>query len=169
MAGVHILELAHYMMGKPAPVAADGACYTYLGNRKPEALAPWGDWDHKTYTVEDLAVGMLRFENGATLVIESSFAAHIDKDVWNVSLMGEKGGATFDPPTLFHDQMGYMFNETPAFIGKQDPFEQKILHFIDCIRTGKPCESPGEDGLAVQKMLDAIYHSSETGKPVSVR
>jgi predicted dehydrogenase len=167
--GVHILEMAHYMMGKPEPVSADGSCYTYIGNKKPEALAPWGNWDHKTYTVEDLAVGLLRFKNGATLVIESSFAAHIEKDLWNVSVMGEKGGASFDPPMLFTDQGGHMVNITPTHLGESDGFIKKIRHFIDCIQTGCACEAPGEDGVAVQKMLDGIYKSAEKRTVVPIR
>ena len=167
--GVHILEMAHYMMGKPEPVSADGSCYTYIGNQAPEALAPWGAWDHKTYTVEDLAVGMLRFKNGATLVIESSFAAHIEKDVFNVTVMGEKGGATFDPPMLFKDGLGHMLNITPTHLGETDGFIKKIKHFIDCIQTGCPCEAPGEDGVAVQKMLDGIYKSAENSKVAAIR
>jgi predicted dehydrogenase len=166
--GVHILEMAHYMMGKPKPVSANGSCYTYLGNRKPAAVAPWGDWDHKTYTVEDLAIGMLRFENGATLVIESSFAAHIEKDVWNVTVMGEKGGAQFDPPTLFRDEAGHMMNVTPTHLGETDGFIKKVRHFVDCVKTGCACEAPGEDGVAVQQMLDAIYKSSDTGKVATI-
>jgi predicted dehydrogenase len=167
--GVHNLEMAHYMIGRPAPVSAVGSCYTYIGNRKPEALAPWGGWDYKTYTVEDLAVGMLKFRNGATLVIESSFAAHIEKDVWNVTVMGEKGGATFDPPALHLDDAGYMFNCTPSHVGNWDGFQRKVEHFVDCVRKGVKCDAPGEDGLVVQKMLDAIYQSAEKGKPVAIR
>ena len=166
--GVHILEMAHYMMGRPKPVSADGACYTYIGDKKPQAKAPWGQWDHKTYTVEDLAVGMLRFDSGAVLVIESSFAAHIEKDVWNVSLMGEKGGAAFDPPMLFRDELGYMFNMAPAFTGNEDAFLYKLQHFVNCVTKGEKCDAPGEDGLLVQKMLDAVYASADTGKVAKI-
>ena len=167
--GVHIIECAHYMMGKPTPVSASGSCYTYLGNKKPDAICSWGAWDYKTYTVEDLAVGMLKFDTGATLVIESSFAAHIEKDVWNVSLMGDKGGATVDPPMVFKDNYGHMLNIAPSVLSKQEPFQFKLQHFVDCIRTGCKSEAPGEDGLVVQEMLDAIYRSAETGKTVSIR
>jgi predicted dehydrogenase len=62
-----------------------------------------------------------------------------------------------------------MFNLTPSFVGNQDGFQYKVQHFIDCIRTGCPCEAPGEDGLAVQKMLDAIYRSAETRQVVPIR
>jgi predicted dehydrogenase len=167
--GVHILEMAHYVMGRPQPISAEGACYTYLGNRKPAALGPWGAWDHKTYTVEDLAVGMLRFRGGASLVIESSFAAHIEKDVWNVTVMGEKGGAQFEPPMLFRDENGVMVNVVPSHLGDTDAFLKKVRHFIACVKNGETCEAPGEDGLAVQKMLDAVYRSAETGRRATIR
>ncbi len=167
--GVHILEMAHYVIGRPQPTAADGSCFTYLGNKPPAARCAWGAWDHKTYTVEDLAVGFLRFDTGTRLTIESSFAAHIEKDVWNVQIMGDKGGAVLDPPTLFKDEAGYMFNNTPSFLGTVDGFEYKLQHFIDSLTKGVACDAPGEDGLMVQKMLDSIYASSEAGKPVSIR
>ncbi len=167
--GVHILEVAHAVMGSPRPVTARGSCYTYLGNRKSEALCAWDNWDHKTYTVEDLAVGFLKFADGASLVIESSFAAHIEKDVFTFQIMGTKGGATMDPLKLFGDDSGYMLTSEPAFAGTWDAFDRKLRHFVDCVRDGKRCEAPGEDGLAVQQMLDAIYRSAELDREVVIR
>ena len=35
--------------------------------------------------------------------IESSFAAHIDKDEWKFVAMGEKGGCDWDPLQIFTD------------------------------------------------------------------
>lgn len=166
--GVHTLECAHYLIGKPRPVSASGACYTYIGNKKPEALCDWGEWDPKAYTVEDLAVGFIRFETGATLVLESSFAAHIEKDEGEITIMGEKGGASVDPPVIFTDVAGRMVNMTPQFSGNKDCFQIKMEKFLDCVRTGRPSEAPGEDGLAVQKMLDGIYLSAEKGKEVPI-
>ena len=166
--GVHILEMSHYMMGTPRPISATGSIYTYLGNKKPAAAAPWGPWDYKTYTVEDLAVGMIRFDNGAMLTIESSFAAHIEKDVWNVTIMGERGGASFDSASIFTDQGGYMMNMTPQHIGTWDHFEYKMKHFVEVCRDGRENEVPGEHGLMVQKMLDGVYASAEKGREVEI-
>lgn len=87
--GVHALEMTHFAMGSPTPVAASGSIFTYLGDRKSNVVSQWPNWDHKNYTVEDLAIGQIRFDNGAVLSIEASFAAHIEKDVWNFTLMGE--------------------------------------------------------------------------------
>jgi hypothetical protein len=105
-------------MGRPRPVACNGATDTYLGNQKPAALCHWGPWDHSTYTVEDLATGWVRFAGGATLSIESSFAAHIEKDVWTLQLMGTKGGALYDPVTVFTDQNGFMVDVKPGYLGR---------------------------------------------------
>jgi len=166
--GVHVMEMAHFMMGSPQPVSASGNTYTYLGNKPMQALTGWANWDWKTYTVEDLAVGLIRFDNGATLLIEASFAAHIEKDVWTVQVMGEKGGAVWDPCQIFKDQNGFMFNSTPAFTGKWDIFEHKMRHFVEVCRDGKPNQAPGEHGLMVQQMLDGVYASAEAGREVRI-
>ncbi|MEK7765515.1 MAG: Gfo/Idh/MocA family oxidoreductase, partial [bacterium] len=82
--GVHLLDLALWLMGHPEPVTVSGNAYCNFGKRS-NIFAPWGEWDPKQYTVEDLGVGFVRFKNGATLSLEASWAAHIDEDVWNVS------------------------------------------------------------------------------------
>jgi len=166
--GVHILETAHYVMGQPRPVAASGQCYTYLGDKKSDVVSQWPNWDFKTYSVEDLAVGMVRFDNGATLVIESSFAAHIEKDLFTFTIMGEKGGACFDPLKVFTDLSGTMVNVEPSYVGSDNMWNLKMRDWVESIRTGKKPTSPGEDGLVVQKMLDGVYKSSEAGKEVRI-
>ncbi len=166
--GVHILETAHYMMGSPRPVSVTGNTWTYLGNKPSEIASVWPNWDYQTYTVEDLAVGMIRFENGAMLSIEASFVAHIEKDVFNVQLMGERGGATWDDTQIFLDQAGYMMNVRPGYVPQRDPFEYKMRHFVDVCQGTRENEAPGEHGLLVQQMLDGVYQSSETGREVTI-
>ncbi len=169
--GVHCLEMAHYAIGSPRPVSATGNCWTYHGNKKSDIASMWPNWDYKTYTVEDLAVGMIRFDSGTMLNIEASFVAHIEKDVWTFQLMGEKGGASWEPTLLFTDHNGYMVNMAPGWIGAGGwdvIWEQKIKHFVEVIREGKPNRAPGEHGLMVQKMLDGVYASAASGKEVRV-
>jgi predicted dehydrogenase len=166
--GVHILETAHYMLGAPRPVAASAGVWTYMGNKPSEVASVWPRWDYKTYNVEDLAVGFIRFDTGAVLVIESSFIAHIEKDIFNVTLMGEKGGAVWDTSQIFTDHGGYQLNMTPGWLGKWDVFEYKMKHFVDVCREGRENESSGEHGLMVQKMLDAVYLSAERGAEVKI-
>jgi predicted dehydrogenase len=161
--GVHCIEMAHYAIGLPRPAAASGSIWTYLGNQPCRTFCAWPDWDHKTYTVEDLAVGRIRMADGAVIHIEASFAAHIERDVWSFQIFGEKGGATLDPLMIFRDDAGSMLNCTPAFVPKVDIFERKMRDFVDVCLTGRDSRAPGEHGLAVQKMLNGVYDSAERG------
>ncbi|MDB5327666.1 MAG: hypothetical protein JWM57_3235 [Phycisphaerales bacterium] len=172
--GVHVIEMAHYVMGSPRPVAATGNVWTHLGNKASSVVSQWPNWDYKTYTVEDLAVGHIRFENGAILHIESMFAGHIEKDVWNFNLTGTKGGCNWDPPAVFRDDAGTMINSTPSYVGnaKDFPimFSIKLRNWVDGILKGTPLTAPGEAGLAVQKILDGVYRSAEAGgKEVTIK
>lgn len=166
--GVHILECAHYMVGSPKPMTCSASTWTYLGNQPSNVVSVWPNWDHQTYTVEDLATGIFRFDNGMMLTIESSFVAHIKEDVFNVTIFGEKGGAVWESSELFTDHGGYMMNMTPGFLPKINIFEYKLKHFVEVCRDGRPNESPGEHGLMVQKMLDGVYASSAQGREVGI-
>jgi predicted dehydrogenase len=166
--GVHILETAHYMIGSPRPITASGGAWTYMGNKPSEVVSMWPKWDHRTYNVEDLACGLIRFENGTILVIESSFIAHIEKDIFNITLMGEQGGAIWDTSQIFTDHVGYQMNMSPGWLGKWDIFEYKMRHFVDVCRSDRPNEAPGEHGLMVQQMLDGIYASAEKKREVTI-
>ena len=66
--GVHILDLTLWLMDYPEPASVTGKTYRKFGNREG-VINPWGAWDPKIYTVEDFAAGLVRFKNGATLVL----------------------------------------------------------------------------------------------------
>jgi len=169
--GVHILECTHYMMGAPRPIAATGNTWTWFGNKPSDVVSMWPNWDYKTYNVEDMAVGMIRFDNGAMLTIEASFVAHIEKDIWNTTLFGEKAGCNWDANQIFKDDNGYMTNANVAYVGKQDPefhFQEKIKHFVGVCKGERPNDCPAEHGLMVQKMLDGVYESAKKGKEVPI-
>ena len=168
--GVHILDMSLFVMGMPQPATASGNCYTYIGNRKSETSNMWDNWDYKTYTVEDLAAGFVRFKGGMTLSIEASFAAHIEKDIFATTIMGTKGGVYVgdDGVKVFTDQDGKMVNLSPVFLPQVDAFGVKMKSWIDAIRGAKN-PSPGVDGLTVQKILDGIYASAGKGREVRIR
>ena len=167
--GVHIMEMAHYVMGCPAPVAASGSVFTNIGNQPCNVACQWPDWDYKTYTVEDLAIGQIRFETGAIMQVEVAFAAHIEKNIWNWKLMGQKGGCQWDPPAIFHDTYGSMTNSELGHFGANNQFDRKMRGFVETALYGKPSESPAEHGQMVQKMIDGIYRSAETGREVTIK
>ena len=41
--------------------------------KNPELWNAWGDYDRDKFTVEDFAVGLIKFDNGAVVSLESSF------------------------------------------------------------------------------------------------
>jgi predicted dehydrogenase len=170
--GVHLLEVTHYMLGSPTPVTATGSTFRYIGDKPCAAACEWPSWDYRTYTVEDLAVGMIRFDNGAMLTIETSFAAHVEKEFCQIQIMGEKAGAVWDPPRIYCDQDGYMMNMAPAYLPKgdfQSLQDAKMMHFVSVCRGERQNEASGEDGFVVQKMIDGIYASSEARKEVAIQ
>src|SRR3954464_8433031 len=54
--GVHAIETAHFLMGSPRPLSATAGTFRYIGDKPSGVETEWGPWDHKSYTVEDLAV-----------------------------------------------------------------------------------------------------------------
>ncbi|WP_428389410.1 Gfo/Idh/MocA family protein [Mucisphaera sp.] len=164
--GVHMLEQCHYVMGSPKPVAATGMCRTYIGDQPSDKIhVPWGSWDYQTYTVEDIAVGTIRFENRATIHIEASFAAHTE-DKLDFEIMGTKGGATWDQPVIRTDDHGHMLDIKPGWIKSvsfPEYFDLKLRDFVDHVSKGAETMAPAEHGLMVQQMLDGVYRSAESG------
>lgn len=164
---VHVLEMTHYTLGSPTPVSASADMFTYLGNQPSDRVeSAWKGWDYKTYDVEDLAVGRIRFANGTVIHLETSFAAHIEKDYWSFQLMGETGGATWDPPRIFRDEDGHMVDKSPAWHADEKiekMFRRKMNNFVDHVLYDAPTLAPGRDGLAIQRMLDAMYQSAAAG------
>lgn len=169
--GVHIIESAHYCMGSPKPVAASGNIWTYIGDKPSDVVSYWPNWDWKTFTVEDLAIGQIRFENGAIMQIESSFSAHIKEDIFNFQIMGTKGGFNWDASTLYTDHAGTMVNSVASYLPSADfetLFTAKLQNFVDACLTGSPLRAPGEAGLAVQKIIDGVYRSAAAGHEVTI-
>ena len=171
--GVHMLEAAYEFMGSPKPVAASANCWTYMGDKPSTTISTWPGWDWKTYTVEDLAVGQIRFENGAILQIRSSFATHIkEHEEQNWTAIGTKGGCSWDTAEIFTDQNDLMVNTKPVFTGDNDwavIFRRKLQNWVNGCLKGTELDASGYDGLAVQKMLCALYQSSAAGKEVTIK
>lgn len=166
--GVHALEMAHYAMGSPNPVSASADMFTYIGDKpSTDMVSMWPNWNHETYDVEDLAVGRIRFDNGAVIHIESAFAAHIaENSVMNFQLMGDRGGAVWDNPQVFTDEHQHLVDKAPAWLPDtsfEKTFKRKMDAFVEHVLNGAENIAPGADGLVVQAMLNGLYRSAEAG------
>ena len=171
--GVHILDLTLFLMGYPKPVSASGKTWDTLG-KDPNIVNPWGDYDRKKFTVEDFAVGLIKFENGAVVSLESSFMANLDGDPFQTELFGTKSGAIVspwasEPVKIFTEENKQLFNMVPRNIPQvQSAGNAEVEAFLRAILEKKPNPVPGECGLILNAIFDALYKSSETGKEQKV-
>lgn len=163
--GVHMLDMALYLMGHPKPVAISGQTYTKFGNREG-VFNPWGQWDPKKYTVEDYATGLVRFDNGATLSIEASFVANIGKDAMNVTLLGTEGGSDIEPFKVYTERHNRLIEETPVNLPGVNTYEAELRDFFEAIQNDRPPLITGEQALQTQIILDGVYKSSDLGREV---
>jgi predicted dehydrogenase len=173
--GVHVIDLVWFFMNKPEVVSVKGITFDRLGTRKnlkqekAYVAADAGDISD----VEDMAVAMIKFDNGAVLLVETSFSLNIKKDMGSIELFGSKSGAKLDPGLEFYTEMNnYLVDVTPAHdtaLSFNGLFENEIAHFVDCITKGTKCISPAEDGVEIMKIIDAAYESARIGKEVMIK
>src|SRR5690606_30194244 len=172
--GVHFIDLALWFMGDPTPVAVSGSIYTkFADNEVSDSVhSNFGDrmdGADATFDVEDLAIGFIRFKNGASLQIEFSWASNIGEEMNFVELRGTKSGFSMrngQKLELFSEVAGKLTDVTPVFKGEVQPHEEHIKHFVDCLQgRAEPLNRP-EHGVDMIKILSAIYESAETGREV---
>src|SRR5659263_512446 len=74
--GVHVIDLTWYFMGKPKPISVSSTIHKKIGDYKTKGVSRWValDTDNLVYNVEDSACGFIRFENGATMNFDVSWA-----------------------------------------------------------------------------------------------
>jgi predicted dehydrogenase len=168
--GVHLLDIAWWLCGCPKPIAASGATYAEFGPHG-RGQGGWGLTGQAggTFDVEDLAVGLIRFETGLTINLEVSWAINSRKDneMW-VQLYGSEGGAEWgEPAGIFTDVAGYPV-VSEAHLPKTDPWRGEMQHFIDCILNDETPDPDARQGVQMMKMLDAIYASAASGSEVKI-
>ncbi len=174
--GTHALDLTLWLMDNYQPKYAVGTVYHKLNARENAANA-WGPWDPKKFTVEDSAFGFVVMENGATIILESSWALNsLQVMEGQCILCGTEGGAdTLDGLRINGEDLGKLYVKKPelslggvAFYEgtSADPADLEAFSWIDSIRKDKDPVVLPEQALVVTEILEAIYASATTGEPV---
>lgn len=173
--GTHALDLTLWMMDNYKPKYAVGNVYHKLGSRRNAANA-WGPWDPELFTVEDSAFGFITMENGATIVLESSWALNTLQDgEGRTTLCGTEGGADMqDGLRLNGEKFSKLYTIKPslgaggvAFYDGNEETDAQMearLWIESVINDTEPVVKP-EQALVVTEILEAIYTSSDTGEP----
>jgi predicted dehydrogenase len=160
-------------MGNFSPVSVSGVSYTKFGNRGL-GEGGWGmsDRGDVKFDVDDSASAFVRFANGATVTLDTTWACHQrDADDHNVQLYGTEAGATLLPARIFRAGQGAP--STYEIIDQVNaplkyPHQDRFHNFVNHLRGEEElCVTP-EQALVVQKILDGIAESNRTGREVRI-
>ncbi len=166
--GVHMLDQTLWLMGNPQPLRVSATIETRFGTRADIAMLRGNTWNHETFDVDDLATAFVRLEGGATLLVRSSWAAHIDAGQMNSRLVGTEGGAQTAPPTIFRLRNGMTTDETMVPLAQTDSYEEEFKHFMSVARGEEAPVVTEAQTMDVQRILNAAYRSAELGEEVAV-
>jgi predicted dehydrogenase len=172
--GVHVLDLTLFLMGHPEPVSASGVTWNMLG-KNPDLYNGWGDYDRTKFTVEDMAVGFIRFANGAVCVLESSFMANIKDDPFGTTILGTEAGAEVffyndQRVRIYRDDNKQLFDLTPRSVPEvKNSHVAEVQAFIKTIKEGAPSLVTARQAMMLNSIFDALYKSAETGKEEAIQ
>ena len=155
--GVHALDCIWWLMNSPRPVEVMGAVYSHFGHLVP---------DDVKYDVDDGTFAQIRFENGATIILETTWALNLPGDNY-IKVAGTKAGATLNPFTLYTEEDGKEVDK-PLNAPRINGFDEEVKHFVGCIVEGEEPISSAEQGIMLMQMLDGIYESAEKGQSVHI-
>lgn len=174
--GTHALDLTLWLMDNYEVKSVMGNVYHKLGSKENAANA-WGPWDPKEFTVEDSAFGFITMKNGATIILESSWALNtLDVGEAQASLSGTEGGADMkDGLRINGETLGHMYVTKPDLsaggvayydgASESQADREARLWIESIINDTEPLVKP-EQALVVTQILEAIYESAKTGQPV---
>jgi predicted dehydrogenase len=179
--GVHMLDMALYLLGEPQVKAATAATYAEFGPRGKGA-ASYGV-TRKTgagggqFDVEDLSTAFLRLAGGGTLLLESSWAQWIPHDQCYLAVYGSDGGANIEwggePKDPYRrlsiwteiEGVAAELNPTPPPDGGH---RECVVEFLAKVRSGDFARHRGETPLARAVVVDACYASAREGHEVQL-
>lgn len=163
--GIHMLDLAGYLMGYPEIDYVCSTSHQMIGKRKGVGLM--GDWDPLGFTVEDALFGFVRFQSGASLNLETAFALNMkEKEYRNVQLFGEHLGATVFPLETFGEE-GNLLTDTQYPVGEETDLHGRcVRNMVEAIRGREALLVTPAQGVYIQKLVGMLYESARTGKPV---
>ena len=165
--GVHRIDLALWLMGHPEPAAVYGVTYDRIAQRLAAE-------EKKDYSVEDLACGLVRFRNGATLEVEASWAVQINEPEQMITaLYGERGaivqknvGGGYEMRAEVYVEEGGNFY-TKVLDAATTPAPSAQQEFVRSILDQRPPVATAADGIRVQKILNGLYRSAAEKREIT--
>jgi predicted dehydrogenase len=174
--GVHVLDLALWMMDFPAVRTISAETRTLFG---PQKRKTWGaGMDNPAdFNVDDGGVAFLRLANEASMFVHVTWAEHQQpqEDAIRVEIQGTEGTAILHIRNYRNDDTLRYFTEiegepvtvTPSVrFGAPQGHEGMVRELVESVRYGRTPGTSGEQGLAAVVILDALYRSAAAGREV---
>jgi predicted dehydrogenase len=164
---VHLLDLALYVAGYPAPVGVS-ATTGRLFPGKRGATAP-NDAAWAAYDVEDQAAALIRFAGGASMTLHAAWVHDRVEGSRGFELVGAAGAVAW-PLRVVAERDGEPVDLTPPDVPETGWAESVRLQLADVVRRVRAGEEVGlvtpHQALTLQRLIDAIYASAEQGREV---
>jgi len=174
--GVHAIDLSLYLLDFPEVVEVSGQTRSTFGTRSEYAyVTMWGeDRGASEFDVDDSTSAFIRCADGSTIALEAAWASN-RPDSQEYVVRGSGAGARLDLgsdeielyETVSADVDHHRTSQVETAGGDAHGIE--LEKFVDSVAAGEP---PGtntvDQALTVQRVMDAIYRSSEKGRAVSL-
>jgi glucose-fructose oxidoreductase len=119
--------------------------------------------------VEEMASAILRFPQERLAMFAVSFGA---ASVSNYRVVGTKGDLRLEPAYDFQGEIKHYLTldgkTHESTFAARDQFAAELIYFSNCILQNKYPEPSGMEGMNDVRIIRALYHSIETGKPVQI-
>ncbi|WHY66126.1 Gfo/Idh/MocA family oxidoreductase [Neobacillus sp. SuZ13] len=168
--GCHLLDLSLWLLGDCEPIEIIGSTYNVLSKTEGQ-VNQWGKFDPSAFDVDDHVTGYIKFSNGASMLLETSWSNNIKEDVIeNVSISGDKGGLEVFPFSLNYAKHGMLINSQATWMpGEEKPDLPQAKNFVNaCLGLEELVVKP-EEAARVSKIMEAIYESSRIGSSVKFK
>lgn len=165
--GSHAVDLALHLVGPVEELVATTELFVD-GRMKPD-----GTRATREELGEELAMCMLKFQNGARGTIEVSRVASGFMNKNRIEIHGTKGALIFDLENLNALQIYDSSQENGGFrnyvvdshnVGWSHAFMLQAHHMLECILEGKRPNPNWSHGHTVQVIMDNILKSAKTGR-----
>jgi len=157
-------------MGNPRPVAVTGVARAEIAHQSG-AFSIWDGPIPPEFDVEDFSAAFVRFENGATLILEVSWLLHHDTQGEDMQmwLYGTRGGSHWPKCEVYESNYAtrQLYNRKLQIT--RDTLEAHALEcveFAQAIVNGAPSPVPAEQSLQVMTILDGVYRSQKADREI---
>jgi predicted dehydrogenase len=159
--GIHRLDLALWLLGFPRTTWVQGTTRSLDGS--PEGL-------------EEFAAAWVRFENGASLTLETSWSAPVrEKELMETRIFGTKGGLVQRNRNEGYEFEAEFYLERDGkpvdvrYVPPHSDTTTAMEHFADAILHDTPHLATADEAIDALEIIHAIYESARIGAPVEVR